>query len=485
MFVDRILEKQEVSKLLSKRGNNLVVIYGRRRVGKTRLLREAWPHARTFYFLASNSTPDLNRSDLIREIAAFSGTRLVPEDYPTWRTVLRLLFELEPGKPLVVVLDEFQYLQGGDDDVTSQLVALWDLLQPSRPFVLALAGSAVSTMADVDGARSPLYGRVATKIHLKPLDYYWAGRLSGVENLRDRAVVYGVFGGTPTHLELLDPEMSIVENISKQVLSPGGQVRYLVETMIEQEAGLRKTGVYRAILDAIARGKRELAQIGELAGVPVNTVLRRNIETLEALGYIESYRNYGAKTKDPFRYRLRDPALMYHTSQVSLYRHELETADPLEVWHGHLHDRLDTYMGHVFERIVETGYYRLRAARNMPSIAEWSRWEGVDRNRESLEIDIVARSSDGRMLTGAIKWNREALTPALHFKHLQDLQRLADSGQKWARDALKPGSILLYAAAGGFSSEFFAACQSTGHEPLLWTLEDLYGVDAEVDQNFG
>lgn len=485
MFVDRILEKREVSKLLKKDGNHLVVIYGRRRVGKTRLLREAWPEASTLYFLASNSTPELNRIDLIREIATFSKTELSPEDFPTWRTVLRLLFELKPKKPLVVVLDEFQYLQGGDDDITSQLVALWDLLAPSRPFVLALAGSAVSTMAEVDGARSPLYGRVATKIQLKPLDYYWAGELSGQKNLRERAVVYGVFGGTPTHLELLDSELPLHENIAKLVLSPRGQVRYLVETMIEQEAGLRRTGTYRAILDAIARGKTELAQIGELAGVPVNTVLRRNVETLEELGYIQSYRNFGAKSKEPFRYRLRDPALMFHKSQVSLYRHELETTDPLEVWQNDLEGRLDTYMGHVFERIVEQGYYRLRSARNMPSVSEWSRWEGVDRNRESVEIDIVAKCSDARMLTGAIKWNQEPLSPSVHFKHLRDLQRLADAGQKWAHDALKPDSLLLYAASGGFSKDFAKVCQTTGHSPLMWTLKDLYGKDARVDQNFG
>lgn len=485
MFADRILEKREASRLVKKKGNHLVVIYGRRRVGKTRLLREAWPEVSTFYFLASNSTPELNRLDLIREIATFSNAKLEPDDFPTWRTVLRLLFEIKPNEPLVIVLDEFQYLQGGDDDITSQLVALWDLMKPTRPFVLALAGSAVSTMAALDGARSPLYGRVGTKMQLKPLDYYWTGHLSPHRDLKERAIVYGVFGGTPAHLEFLDPELSLQENIARLALSPSGQVRYLVETMIEQEAGLRRTGIYRAILDAIARGKTELAQIGELAGVPVNTVLRRNMETLEELGYIQSHRNFGAKPKEPLRYRLRDPALMYHKSQVSLFRHELETTDPLEVWQTQLADRLDTYMGHVFERIVEQAYYRLRGARGLPIISEWSRWEGVDRNRESVEIDIVSSCSDSRMLTGAIKWNQEPITPSVHFKHLRDLQRLADSGKKWAHEALKPDSLLLYVASGGFSEDFATVCQTTGHNPLMWTLEDLYSDEAAVDQNYG
>lgn len=487
MFIDRDTERAELSRLLNRPGKKLALLYGRRRIGKTYLLRNAWPREHLFYYLASDTTPDFNRHEIIREAAAWSNqTDIIhPEDYPTWRAVFRLLFRLKGNEPLVIVLDEFQYLLGGDDDVRSQFVAVWDIAEVERPLVVVLAGSAVRTMRELDDAQAPLYGRLNWKHHLKPFDYWHSSQMVPSSSNRERALAYGVYGGTPRYLESIDPTRSLRDNVCTTVLSPRGDVRHLVETVIEQERGLRNIAQYKAIMSAIARGRTELSEIADLTGMNAGTPLRRKIERLEELGFVESRQNFGAGKTSPYRYYLSDPALRFHYAVVERMRSELETSEPSSLWDDHIEARLQSHMGQVFEDVVRQAYFRLRSSRELPAVSEWNRWEGTDRNRQSLEMDLVVRLSDGRMMTGAIKWNVQPISATVHHRHLRDLQRLADSGNKWAYEALDDEAVFLYAAAGGFDDTFEAATSASAQQVLSWDLTDIYSDDAAGSLNLG
>jgi hypothetical protein len=165
------------------------VLRGRRRVGKTFLLEHAWSQKRLFYFLAADSTPELNRADLVRDLAAWSGRDLKAEDYPSWRTVFRALLDLARTDRLVVVLDEFQYLLG-DDDAASQLVAVWDRDAAGHDVTLLLCGSEISTMQALSAPAAPLRGRIRWQQKLSPFDYYHAARLLARPTPRDAARFY-------------------------------------------------------------------------------------------------------------------------------------------------------------------------------------------------------------------------------------------------------------------------------------------------------
>jgi len=170
-FVDRAAELAALRDIARRDGPALLLVYGRRRVGKTFLLDYAWRGQRLFYYLAANATAELNRRELLRELAAWSGRDLDAREYPTWRTVFRLLADLAADGPLIVVLDEFQYLMNQkDDDVASQLVAVWDREVRDRPLTLALSGSAVAMMARLTDGGQPLYGRFAHVTKLTPFD---------------------------------------------------------------------------------------------------------------------------------------------------------------------------------------------------------------------------------------------------------------------------------------------------------------------------
>lgn len=477
-MIDRKIEKQELAGLLDQRGPVLALLYGRRRVGKTYLLNHVWSEEQTFYFVASEATPELNRRELVAELGRWSEQDLQVEDFPTWRTIFRHLLQMRAPEPLVVILDEYQYLRGGDENVDSQLAAVWEEYEnrgrTRDHFALVLCGSIVEIMERLDSAGSPLHGRIDWKHLLQPFDYYNAGLMTPFADLMDRVRAYGVFGGTPRYLASVQPDRSLGENVSRLMLSPRGDVRTQVETVMEQEKGLRNIAEYKAVLAAIGHGATERNRIAMQTGLRADTPMRMMLETLQRLGYVEARRNFEAPANEALRYRIAEPALRFYYAVVTRYRNELETTAALDVWTEHVEAELAAYLGHVFEDIVRQAFYRLRGARDLPMVREWGRWEGTDRDRRPVEIDVVARLTDGRMMTGSIKCRNKLCGPNVHRAHLDGLRRLAESGKRWAHEAMEARAPLLYVSASGFTDDFRARAEEDGHEVITWTLADLY-----------
>jgi AAA+ ATPase superfamily predicted ATPase len=173
-FIDRNAERAELRDLLAQGRPQLALLYGRRRVGKTHLLKHVWPARNTFHFTAANTSPEQNRRQLIADVAEWSGESLRAEDYPTWRTIFRMLLDLKAPDPLVVILDEFQYFAADRvslGHVASELNAVWEQRRASRAFVLVLSGSAIGMLESLNTGAAPLYGRFAWQAQLRPFDY--------------------------------------------------------------------------------------------------------------------------------------------------------------------------------------------------------------------------------------------------------------------------------------------------------------------------
>jgi len=477
LLVDRQDEIDRLRSLLARGKPQLVLMYGRRRVGKTHLLSSTWHEQKSFYFTASETTPAQNRAALLTAFADWSGESLDVADYPTWRSVFRLLLDHATPSPLVITIDEFQYL--GEDarelkGVASELNAAWERKRPARALVFVIAGSSVRTLESLNDGGSPLHGRFAWQCRLRPFDYWHAGELARFADLSDRARAYGVFGGTPRYLAAIDPAHTLAANIISLMLDPSGEVRELVRTALFQEQGLRDIPKYNAILRAIGRGRTELNRIAMDTGLDNSPSLREKVERLISLDYVQAGRNLGAGPKEPYRYRISDPALRFFYDVVAPLESALATQRPRLVWERHVMAGMDTYMGYVFEGMVEEAWYRLQEKLALPVVREWGRWEGVDRNRNPVEIDIASTLVDKRVLSGAIKWNRKRVDVSVHVEHIRMLDRLADSGVAWANVARQPESPLLYAASGGFTKKFETVARSSRAEVYLWDLTDLY-----------
>lgn len=469
----------------------LALLTERRRVGKTYLLTHAWAAEYLFLFTAARITPELNRQQLLHDLAAWSGEALDPADYPNWRTVFRVLVRLASTRamraspqPTVLVLDEFQYLADGAAGlaaVASELNAVWEgrelreAAAGKLPLLLVLAGSAVTTMEALAGGGSPLYGRFDWQHTLEPFTYSFAGELAPFKSLRDRALAYGLFGGTPRYLAAIDARRSLAANATDLLLSPRGEVRLLVDTALDQEDGLRDVPKYRAILRAIADCCTERNEIAQRAGLANDHGLREKLATLIALGYLEERRNVDAKSNEAVRYQIADAAFRFYHRFEAPNASQLERYPASQVWTSAVAPHVDAYMGLELERIAAQAYDRRVPGLGLPIVQQWGRWEGVDRLRRSLEIDLVAELTDGRWLSGAVKWDRAPIGPGVHHDHLEMLRRAADAGRAWAHAALAPDAPLYYVAAGGFSDAFRAAVATSERTAILWSLEDVYG----------
>lgn len=475
-FVDREQELDELQRLADRPKPTLILLYGRRRVGKTYLLEQAWHGRRCFYFLAADSTAEMNRAELLRELEAWSALRFDPSDYPTWRTIFRLFLQLAREDPLIVVLDEFQYLMGQQDDIVAQLVAVWDREAGDMRLTLALCGSEVGTLEGLQHGGQPLYGRPNWSARLRSFDYRDTVRMVPDRPPREACLLFGAFGGTPRYLATLEPHEDVPAAVIRHILSPRGSVHLQLQYIIEQEKGIRQPAEYRAVLAAVADGRTQINAIAQQAGFQDRPhVARRALAVLEDLELVWKERNYDAPAKAPHRYHIADNAVRFWYRFVHPNRSRLETGDPAEVWQERVEPFVNDYMGGIFEAVARQAFGRYHQLWGLPGAVQWSRWEGRDRNRRSIEIDIVARLDDGRVLTGEVKWSTRPVGYELHLELLRDLDDLSRSGHQWAREALSEEASAghLYLSAAGFNEEFQ---EKVAHHATirLLTLEHLY-----------
>jgi AAA+ ATPase superfamily predicted ATPase len=474
-LIDRDRELEALRRLADREQPALVLVSGRRRVGKTYLLDRAWPERRVLYFLAANSTAEMNRVELLRELGPWSGHPLDPADYPTWRTIFRLLVDLTADGPLVVVLDEFQNLLNQVDDIASQLVAVWDREVQGRPLLLVLSGSEIAAMEGLASGSQPLYGRFRLALKLQPFDYFDAARMLPGRALREAAILYGALGGLPRYLAAVESGAPVAAELARLLLSPTGEVALQVEHVVDQEQGIRNPAEYQAVLAAVAGGAALVGEIAQRAGIEERAA-RRVLDVLERLDLIWRERNFDAPPKASWYYRIADNAVRFWYRFVHTNRSRLATGEIAEVWTERVAPFLDDSMGKIFEVICRDAYRRHHHAWGLPGAAEWARWEGQDRNRRPIEIDLVARLDDGRILTGEIKWSSRPLGPEIHSHLLRNLDDLSRSGQGWAKDALSPsrGAGQIYFSAGGFDDQFERLAGERTDVQLV-TLDDLYG----------
>lgn len=480
-LIDRETELARLRGQANRDDSRMVLITGRRRIGKTHLLRHCWSDRPVFHFTASNITAAQNRQALLDEAGRWAGETLRPEDHPTWRTTLRALLELHPDERVVFVLDEMQYLAEDPRDLSSfasELNAVWEGdLRRDAPLLLVLSGSAISTLESLAAGDAALHGRVSWHGRLEPFRFHQAIRMVPGYSRDEQVEAFGAFGGTPMYLDEVDTDRPLEENIVRHLLAPDGRVREQIETAIDQELGLRDVSTYRGILAAVGQGRPTGGEIASAIGSDYDTPLRRKLERLVRLEYLERIRNFGAAANEPYSYRLADFAFRFHYGLVVPNESAIETAGARSVWQERIEpDAWPTYIGqHVFEDVVRQAYLHLQDDRDVPTVGEWGYWQGQTPNGEPVEIDAVCRLLDGRAMTGSVKYRSRPASASVWTDHVQSLTRLRDSGRKWVHEALEPDAPFLFVSRSGFTESFHEIRGEHPERPVIsWTLEDLF-----------
>ena len=306
-FVNRETELARLRDCYSSERAELIVVFGRRRLGKTQLIQESIPDAETAVFYQATETTAQIQLDSFVETASESVPG-VGQIRPEWESLLSYLL----GEDAIVVLDEFPYLIDADSSLPSVIQRLWDQRDSDAAGTLVLVGSSISMMEDATLlGNSPLYGRFTEKIDLRPLAFSDAREFFPDDYTPEQQVLaWGIFGGVPYYLDGISLNRPLGAVIFESTLSQKGYLHNEPEYVLRTE--LTDPNRYFAILKAIAAGRTTANEIAQTVGID-SKQLSTYTQKLERLRLIE--RTVPLTEEKPNsrrgRYRLLDPLFRF------------------------------------------------------------------------------------------------------------------------------------------------------------------------------
>ena len=401
----RIREQRALEVAWTSGRPELLVAAGRRRSGKSYLLTHALSGRRGFYYQATKGT---SREQLARVSAAvsveFPDARLhLAGGFRDWESFFEFVIAEAAGKPFLLILDEVPYLLEAVRGFGSVLQTIWDHKLVGTQIKLVLSGSYVSVMRRITEADQPLHGRRTASLAFAPFSYRDAAAFMAQYSARDRLIGYAAFGGLPGQLSLIDPTVSIAQNISTHLLDPSGRLSDEGERLLD--AFLKEAGVHYAIVRAVASGEHNWSRITNRIGKDSASV-SRPLEWLLDMDVLE--RVIPATDTPPGNpkramYRVADPYLSFWHHFVAPLRATgaSELREPADLWRDVIAPRLNDHMGAVFESacrsFVGRGDHRRLPFRPV-RVGEW--WS--DDSRE--QVDVVAIGAHGDVMIGECKW---------------------------------------------------------------------------------
>jgi AAA+ ATPase superfamily predicted ATPase len=398
-FYDREAELDTLTAAVESPGSDFIVVYGRRRVGKTELLKEFCADRPHIYFLAAQEAEHRQREKFLDQIADHFDERVPRID--GWDEAFEYLGEQLQREDLVVVIDEFPYLVAENDSLPSYVQGFVDQELDGTDSMLVLCGSSVSTMeSEILGHESPLYGRRTAQLDVTPFSFRQAREVISYD-IQDAIRSYAVTGGTPMYLTLFDYTQSLAANIRSHVLSPSAVLYNEPEFLLRTE--LRNPARYMSILEAVALGHTTPNEISGATGIDSGP-LSKYLQTLRRLRLIERdvpVTASGKKSKRS-RYRVADEFLRFWFRYVEPNRSSIEEA-PEIVYDGTIEPDLPTHVATTFEDVCQEAVWEGIRRGTFDPYSEVGRWWYGEE-----EIDIVGLApNDDRVLLAECKWTTE------------------------------------------------------------------------------
>jgi uncharacterized protein len=435
-FVDREAELGIVTRDLDSPRPSLFVLYGRRRTGKTALLRKAVEARRSVFFTADLGSPRDQLASFSATISDSLGTEgLEGALFPSWEQALRFCIRRAQKEPLVVILDEFQYVASADPTLPSVLQRLWDAEVQDSRFSLVLCGSYVSFMErQVLGAANPLYGRRTGQLLLAPLHFREAGLFFPGWTPDAAMSATAILGGIPAYLQQFDESQDLATNVTRTILRQGAPLYDEPRFLMMEE--LREPQVYFSICRAIAHGHGRPNEIAQAAGLRDRGAVGPYLVALQDMKLVE--RRTPVTVRNPERsrqgvYRLADPFFRFWFRFVYPSRAALEAGDSELVWARKVEPHLAQHVAVAFEEASREHLQTLNRQGKLPAtydrIGGW--WRGPH------EVDLVGIADDGEVLLAECKWStRPVGTDVLDGLVDKTQHVLADSGMQGPRARL-------------------------------------------------
>ncbi|MBE6550737.1 MAG: ATP-binding protein [Ruminococcaceae bacterium] len=406
MFIGRERELSALGKLYNSGKFEFAVIYGRRRVGKTALINEFIGDKKAVYFMGVESNAKQNLENFSKSIMELSGTTKGGLSFLSFQSALEYVFALSEKERIILAIDEYPYVARSSKSLSSTLQLLIDKHKDTSKLMLILCGSSMSYMEDnVLAYKAPLYGRRTAQIKLSPFDFEETCRYFKDLSDEDKALIYGIAGGTPQYLLQMDDKLSIEDNIKNTYLNP---VSFLYEepvNLLKQE--VREPAIYTAVITAVATGSSRMSEISGKVGEDTS-VCTNYLKNLIDLGIIKKETPYGEKASRRSVYSIEDNMFRFW------YRFVPENTSIIargaaDLAYRRIEPQLSEYMGKVFEDICTQYLWKLLLSEKSPvQFTSLGRWWGTDpKTKSQTEIDIMGEQDKNTALFAECKWTNE------------------------------------------------------------------------------
>lgn len=425
-FVNRKEDLKLLLSLWAKKEAQLVVCYGRRRVGKTALLDYFAQKKELLHWMAYRSTSHDLLADFSFHLYCYLNRGEKPGKgftYGSWQVAFDTLALASQNKRFGVIIDEFPYLVEADPSVSSILQASWDKKLKNSSCFLGISGSRMGMIHnEVLSSKAPLYGRATAVIHLQPIELACLNEFYPQWSLTQLVKLYGITGGIPKYFEFIDPSKSLYQSLCQAIEDRTSFLTAEPQFLLHEE--FREIKIYIAILRALGHKALELKNVSSFCGIPTKS-LSKYMDQFLQINLIE--RRVSVDAKEDSRkslYQIKDPFLRFYFYFIDPFKQDIENKR-FERVKNYLNKNFDAYMGRfVFEDICKN-WLKDQSDKNKLNFhleRVGSYWD------KEMQIDIVGLNAKEKMLlVGECKWTDKKLG-------MDVLTQLEDKAKKIAQN---------------------------------------------------
>lgn len=443
-FVDRIAEMKALEEEYNSPNSNFIVIYGRRRVGKTELISEFLrTHNTGLYFLATEESEQQNKKAFRDMVADFTENELLKNADVDWISIFKQIAEFKPNEKKIIVIDEFQYISMSNAAFPSIIQKAWDTVMKNNHIMFVICGSYVSLMkSQTLDYGSPLYGRRTAQIKLKQIEFKHYNEFYEYKSNEELIPFYAVTGGVPKYVEMLSPHKDIFAAIEKSILNKQSFLYEEPYFLLQKEVS--EIGSYFTLIKAIAFGNHKLSDISSEIGIKA-TSITKYLKVLIDLDLVE--REVPVTEQNPEKsksglYKLTDNYIAFWFKFVYPYRSFLEKGETEYVLNKIKSGFVQNYVSFVYEDITREKMWEL----NMNDTWEFN-FDKLGRywGAKTGEVDIVAIDSvEKNLIVGECKYTKSE-------KGLDVLHLLQEKGEVIKRITKSKNVEYIIFSTGGFT----------------------------------
>ena len=435
-FINREKEMETLNREYKKQ-NRFVVIYGRRRVGKTTLIKEFIKDKKAFYFFADKQNENLQIERFKNQIVEnFKDEFLKKIEIKDWDTLFEYLIMKISNEKFVLVIDEFQYLTLINKNFSSIFQRIYDEKLKDKNVMIILCGSLISMMySETLAYDSPLYGRRTAQIKLQPIKFKYYDKFFKNNSTQDLIELYSITGGIPKYILSIDRDQSALYNIENNLFDKNNYLYSEPKFLLQEE--VNDLSRYFSILNAISIGHTKMSSISSYLQINAGGISAYILKLIE-LDILEKEIPITENIDNSKKvlYRIKDNYLKFWFAYIYPYQSYFEIEN-LTYVKNKINNEFELYVSKIYEDLARESIWE-----NIPfPLLKVGRW--WDKN---TEVDIVALGENNKIVFGECKYSKKQVGLSI----LKQLQEKAKN-IKWNNNNREEYFILF--SKSGFSEE--------------------------------